>query len=379
MRAALEQMDEPEDVMVRTQEMPRAPTLSIDASQIPRPPASVLGTEPALRRLPPPTIEELRVDRDFGARNTAVESTPKPGFSWSSPVIWFGAGLLVAFAASGVAWYGFADMMPNEAAAVPPPVKPAAISIPEGPFLRGLSNDYRLMFADLCPKIADDPKTECKEEIALAGEYPMKEITVGAFKVDAWEVSNAEWRACEKAGKCEPVQWNDCANWTVRGLIPFLEIPQDLRASDRPVVCVNRDEATAYCEQAGGRLPTQDEWEKAARGADAYLFPWGTNWSSNSSNWGERDMTRIIVAGDLDGFPATSPVSSFEDGKSPYGVLNMAGNAAEWVAPGTEDVSATARGGSWRSDPLAVRATVRFPLKRANRRTDVGFRCAFDK
>ncbi len=316
----------------------------------------------------------------------AVQTDPEfvppgdgPPGGWLSVMLALCAGLLLATTLCAVAWVSFGDMpMGDEGEAKGAPPKPGPVTVPAGPFLRGLSNDYRLLFADICPKIADDPKNECKEEIALAGEYPMEEVKVPAFRMDAWEVSNSEWERCASDGACKSVDWTECANWNVRGLVPFLDVPQELRADDHPVVCVTRSEAATFCKHAGGRLPTHDQWEKAARGADAYLFPWGTNWTTAASNWGERDMARVIVAGKLDGYALTSPVWAFPDGKSPAGVYNLAGNAAEWVAGGDDSLGAVARGGSWRSHPLEVRATVRFRLQADARRTDVGFRCVYD-
>jgi formylglycine-generating enzyme required for sulfatase activity len=307
-----------------------------------------------------------------------LSPTEGPPGGWVAVVLALCAGLLLGTGLCAIAYLTFGGMeAPQGEPSKTAPQKPAPLTIGEGPFLRGLSNDYRLMFADICPKVAEDPKNECKEEIALAGEYPMKEVALSAFRMDAWEVSNAEWAACASDGACPQVDWGECANWNVRGLVPFLEVPQDLRADEHPVVCVTHKEAATFCKHAGGTLPSPDQWEKAARGADAYLFPWGTNWTSAAANWGERDMARVIVAGKLDGYELTSPVWEFPDGKSPTGVYNLAGNAAEWVAAGDDSLGAVARGGSWRSHPLDVRSTVRFRLKADARRTDVGFRCVY--
>lgn len=320
----------------------------------------------------PRSRASVRTDPEFQAPREG------PPGGWLAVVAALFVGVALASGAAAIAFFAMGDMDEATGTAPGPPTRPEPVLVAEGPFLRGLSNDYRLMFADICPKVADDPKAECKEEIALAGEYPMKEVSLPAYRIDAWEVSNDQYEACVSKGDCKPIDWSECANWNVRGLVPFLEVPQDLKQGDHPAICVTHNEAAAYCKAAGGRLPTHDEWEKAARGADAYLFPWGTNWSSTSANWGERDMARVIVAGKLDGYELTSPVWAFGDGKSPTGVYNLAGNAAEWVASGDDSINASARGGSWRSHPLEVRATARFLLKADARRTDVGFRCAYD-
>ena len=256
---------------------------------------------------------------------------------------------------------------------------PTRLTIPSGPFLRGLSNDYRLMFAELCKKTAKEPDTECKEEIALKGEYPQKTIELEAFDIDTHEVTNADWEACEEAKGCARINYAKCSNWTVQGLKPFGRVSNKLKRPDRPVVCVTRDEAAAYCAWAKGALPTQDQWEKAARGKDAYLFPWGTNWAPALANWAERDVMRAPITGELDGEELPAPAGRYPKGTSPFGVMDMAGNVYEWVQPdeGDDANTATARGGSWVSSPLELRTTHRLSATTSTRRSDVGLRCAY--
>ncbi|MEO1270830.1 MAG: SUMF1/EgtB/PvdO family nonheme iron enzyme [Myxococcota bacterium] len=256
---------------------------------------------------------------------------------------------------------------------------PARTTIQAGPYLRGLSNDYRLMFAELCKKTAKEPDTECKEEIALRGEYPQKTMEVETFTIDTFEVSNDRWEACQKAGACPEIDYASCSNWTVQGLMPFGRVSNKLKRGDRPVVCLTRDEAAAYCTWSKGALPTQLQWEKAARGKDAYLFPWGTNWDPSRANWAERDIMRVPITGQLDEEELPAPVHSYPKGASPFGVLNMAGNVQEWVQPEADDdaTTATARGGSWVSSPLDLRTTYRLFATTSTRRSDVGFRCAY--
>ncbi len=252
------------------------------------------------------------------------------------------------------------------------------VLVPAGPYLRGLANDYRLMFSQSCKKMAENPETECKEEIALKGEVPQKAVDVGAFEIDRVEVANDDWGRCVQAGRCKPVNTDACENWTLQGKMPFRRVPRTLARADAPVVCVTRSEAAAYCAFAGGRLPTPDEWEKAARGRNGYTLPWGTNWNPELANWGERDMARVSIAGKLDGHVDTAPVGAFPRGASPSGLLDAAGNVAEWVAAEQSDeaLMGAARGGSWRSGPLDLRVTARLWVPADARRTDVGFRCA---
>lgn len=135
---------------------------------------------------------------------------------------------------------------------------------------------------------------------------PQRRVYLDGFWMDQTEVSNAMYARCVAAGACRP--------------------PTDRQSYDNPlranapVVYVKWDDAQAYCQWAGRRLPTEAEWEKAARGSDGRDYPWGNDLPTPA----RLNYDRLI------GFPL--PVNRYSSGASPYGILNMAGNVREWVA-----------------------------------------------
>jgi formylglycine-generating enzyme required for sulfatase activity len=202
-------------------------------------------------------------------------------------------------------------------------------------------------------------------------EDPRHVVDLDAFYIDTYETSNALYAKCVEAGECvRPSVWHI----------------EELMQPRQPVVGVGFYDAQAYCGFAGKRLPTEAEWEKAARGTDERRFPWGDDWRPGQVNMHSAD----------DGHAWTSEVGSFPDNLSPYGAYDMAGNAWEWTAdfwerryyrisplknptgPRTGD-RRSMRGGSWMYDvPFFVQTTNRSPGKPLVRKRYVGFRCAKD-
>ena len=250
------------------------------------------------------------------------------------------------------------------------------IDVSEGPYLKGLDGEIRSFILQMCMKVEDEPEEACEQKTLLKGEYPQETVQLGAYRIDSKEVTVKRYEKCVSAGDCEPVDYRDCEVWTHQGLQVALRVPKVLRAAERPVVCVRRRDAKSFCEWAGGRLPSADQWEKAARGSEGKLFPWGNTWSSDNANWGELDIARNPIVGEIDGFEWTAPPGSFPDGKSPYGLYDAAGNVAEWVDT-DQKIKGQARGGSWTSTPFDLRSTGRLFVKADVRRSDIGFRCAY--
>ena len=186
------------------------------------------------------------------------------------------------------------------------------------------------------------------EESAAIGN-PQKKASSPAFYVDRYEVTNAQWKRFVDEAK---FQWKGSwvkpvtTGWVFKKTTfqPATSYPEAL--SQFPVVEVSLDDARAYAEWAGKRLPTEQEWEKAARGSEGRAFPWGNEWKPSLCNLAVTD----------DRFLLTAPVGSFADGISPYGAGNMAGNVAEWTTGAT---GAVIRGGSWKDGQPQARCTHR--------------------
>ncbi|WP_282607931.1 formylglycine-generating enzyme family protein [Pelagibius sp. Alg239-R121] len=151
--------------------------------------------------------------------------------------------------------------------------------------------------------------------------------------------------------------------------------------AEHPVVQISAQDGDAFCRHYGLRLPSDEEWEYAARGTDGRRFPWGNNAPVSS---GEKlaNAGTIDCCGpdDGDGFDRTAPVGSFPAGRSPFGLLDMAGNVWEWTAssfPGRPDERAL-RGGGWGNNPYCLRTAYRHGNPPTIGLDMVGFRCAAD-
>jgi formylglycine-generating enzyme required for sulfatase activity len=209
-------------------------------------------------------------------------------------------------------------------------------------------------------------------------EQPAHRVRLDAYYLDVYEVTTALFgKFMQAAGHAEPSYW------------PLL---RQISGDDRPVMGVDWNDADAYCRYYGKRLPTEAEWEKAARGTDGRTYPWGNKEPTNTlANFGQQWAPNINYYIDR-----IVPVGRYEGGKSPYGVHDMAGNVSEWTAdwydkryyagsPADNPRGASGgsqkvlRGGSWGNDPQHVRATYRHNAPPSNRNARFGFRCAQDR
>lgn len=236
-----------------------------------------------------------------------------------------------------------AQSNPNE-----PPVAEEMISIPAGPFIRGTT----------------------------AGGYdeqPQRTIHLDAYAIDRFEVTNYQYQAFIAATghrKAAPPS-------------RYAKNLSRMQGVNQPIAYVSWEDAVDYCRWKGKRLPTEAEWEKAMRGTDGRLWPWGNRPDALAANGGSVK----------DGFEATAPVGSFKGDVSPFGVADGAGNVMEWVADWyAEDAYRdpqdrnprgpeygtfrVLRGGGYTSQGTDVRITTRSKMVPDFRDETIGFRCA---
>lgn len=242
-----------------------------------------------------------------------------------------------------------------------------ATTIPAGPFLLGTKRTDGTPYG-LWTQYDDT-------------ELPQNQVWLDTYEIDRDEVSLGEYLAFLQQRKQQPPEELKRLIWH---LITIHAI-SDQTLSRWPVLYVSWEEAKNYCVAEGKRLPTEAEWEKAARGTQGSLFPWGIDAPNNKrAMFGQHHVHEI---------PIVAAVDSLQDGASPYGLHHMAGNAAEWVQDwfGTDYYAymparnptgppngryKSVRGGSWKSNVAILRTATRSGALPHQRAATIGFRCA---
>ncbi|MBT9555112.1 MAG: SUMF1/EgtB/PvdO family nonheme iron enzyme [Myxococcales bacterium] len=266
--------------------------------------------------------------------------------------------------------------------------------------------------ADAVKKLTPDgtPEFPLDEMVTIpAGEFvmgdsgvpfaaPQRKVFVEGFRIDRYEVTNAQYKAfIDATGHPQPELVDSfAADWSWR------EKMYPKGRGNHPVVLVSLEDAIAYCSWAKKRLPTEAEWEKAARGPSGNRFPWGNKWD------GRKSMTMIKLSGPLkdepayiewvknfpfDPNPSMFPVGSMPDDQSPFKVMDMHGNVQEWVAepfrppPGGDETESSiygekdvvvVKGVGFSSRDYAAPLSARFPYPGTYLDDGIGFRCAAD-
>jgi ribose/xylose/arabinose/galactoside ABC-type transport system permease subunit/formylglycine-generating enzyme required for sulfatase activity len=299
----------------------------------------------------------------FGALEKAAQATPTP-----SP----GAGPGTPAAVGSPAATSASSKVLPTPTPMPPPPTPTPLPMPapaptsseakatEGPTLPSVT--------DIMIEIPAGPFT-MGSDTGAEDETPAHEVDLPAFEIDKFEVTNADFAQFVKATgyQTDAEKEGRTKNW--RGVAEGKD--------NHPVIFVSWNDATAYCQWVGKRLPTESEWEKAARGTDGRVYPWGDDWDPSKANVKET------------GLRGTACVGSFGAGASPYGVEDMTGNVWEWTAdwyeayPGSNYQSdyfgqrfRVLRGGAWFETADFARTTVRNANSETAANDDLGFRCA---
>jgi len=256
--------------------------------------------------------------------------------------------------------YQVVDSMVSDADDMP------MVYVPEGEFLMGTSNS-----------------------LGYVEEHPQHTVYLDSYWIDQTEVTNSMYSLCISAGVCHVPASR--SSFTIQNYF------NEPNYANYPVLAVTWEQAATYCEWVNRRLPTEAEWEKAARGITGIKYPWGDEFDCLKGNFDTEEKADLytVAAGNkiCDKYDDTSPVGTYPEGVSPFGALDMSGNVYEWVAdwygsytsgyvknpPGPETgTERVLRGGSWNSDSEDVRAAARIHFDPLYTTSDFGFRCAMD-
>jgi len=264
------------------------------------------------------------------------ENHRQPIFRWASCALLGGCIGLVFLLLGGVlAWFASHYISGYLVPAYPPtPSTPLALPteitdahnvpmrlVPAGTFIMGLpADDSRVAY---CQRYLDFYRYHCERDW-FATHEPQRTIYLDAFYMDKYEVTKALYKVCVAEGVCS----------TPKLSIPALaKYYYDTQNENHPMGEVNWEQANTYCRWRNARLPTEAEWEKAARGTDGRLYPWGNTFDGTYANFCDKNCLSLATAdkNSDDGYAHTAPVGSYPADVSPYGIYDLAGNVSEWV------------------------------------------------
>jgi sulfatase modifying factor 1 len=249
------------------------------------------------------------------------------------------------------------------------------ILVPAGSFVMGSTGDDVMAALLDCQR---EPGGDRCEQNLFANEAPPHRVTLSAYWLDRTEVTVGQYARCAAVGRCRR--------------LPLGQGASRFDHDRYPASLVTWDEARTYCEYRGGRLPTEAEFERAARGFNGRRYPWGDLYNGHAANHGRLAWQTTDAS---DGFAELAPVGSFPAGRTPEGFLDLAGNVSEWVADryapeyddaevkdpqGPSIASSTparvVRGGDYQSAASWLRGAARGAEEPGTRRPWIGFRCA---
>lgn len=264
--------------------------------------------------------------------------------------------------AGGTAIFTVLFMVFSHAAQSANGVKPAPegmVLVPAGEFLMGST-----------PQEVDVVKKEfggraLYKEYPFEAETPKRKVKLKAFYIDSHEVTNRQYSEfIKKTGHPSPQNWSG-ANYPAN-------------APDNPVLFVSKDDAEAYAKWEHKRLPTEEEWEKAARGTDGRIFPWGNQFEPDKA--ATADSSLEFIQHGLCQVGTANKVGGTPGDVSPYGAYGMAGNVREWTAtldPAHNDM-AVVKGASWVDLHITARVAYREMVPVESKSHIISFRCVRD-
>ncbi len=346
----------------------------------------------------PPAIPPDSSQRDPTPMLSTSSTQPRPGAVRSRALVAAVSACITIVGFAGV-WFLLRHVSPPPSpapvaaasprasaapASPPPPSCPAGmVHVPGGQFFMGSDDD-------------------------LPQEKPAHNVKLSPYCIDIYEVTTEAYLKCSDDGKCKRASkvndWDGIRSHDHDVFDPLCNVRQPGDRSRHPINCVEWDMASTFCSAEGGRLPTEAEWEFAARSPDGRRYPWGDDdptgerlnaCGSECVAWGKKNHVDVrgMYASD-DGFANTAPVGSFPAGKSRFGLEDVVGNVWEWVADWSAPYTASAqvdpkgpaegtakviRGGAWNgSEPAWVRPTFRYQNDPKTKSYGVGFRCAAD-
>jgi len=290
----------------------------------------------------------------------------------------------VVWLTSGLVWANEVPSVKPEPEGAPTTPKPQGAASETKPLRKGASSARKPVGA-IHPPATITGKDGAPMVLVPAGEFPMgseqgdddeqpvHRVYLDSFYLDTFEVTNGRFAKFVAAIQSEP-PWG------------FADQETPVVHAEQPVRWVNWLEATGYCLWAGKRLPTEAEWEKAARGTDGRVYPWGNE---------PPTPTQAVFGLKEGGADTVSPIGNRDKGKSPYGVHDLAGNLYEWVTDWydeavytpiptinprgpTEGTTKVQRGGSYLNSPYRLRSSFRTKGDPTEHDPNVGFRCAQD-
>jgi formylglycine-generating enzyme required for sulfatase activity len=285
-------------------------------------------------------------------------------------------------------------------------VRGEMVRVPAGAFRIGLDGDEKEQLYVACRAELGMAEEFCQRVLVGTIEATARSVFVGSFEIDRHEVTTKQFRACIAAGHCD--------------ILPLVTGPRSLFRDELPIVNVTWHDAVDYCRWRGKRLPTEAEWEKAARGTDGRMWPWGNQPRQDGSNHGRIESDAALATqlwdprvstlshplrlddayapDDSDGATYAVAPGALRWSEGPYGTMDQAGNVAEWVAdyfdesgydglsliqplrdmPRAHEFRRVVRGGSWIEPAMYGRTYMRNADDGGVRSLRRGFRCARD-